>query len=729
MSKQVINVGLGPNDGTGDPLRSAFQKSNSNFTELYNSLGIPGPPGPIGPPGNSGAIVDWVSVRDHGAVGNGVADDTAAIQAAIDAAVAGGGISTIYMPKGTYKISTSLYLDPPSNMRANAGVGVFGAFSLALLGDEGWGHEGYGTKITPTFNSAPAIIVGCGQGMVLRNLTIVGPAGTLRTQQPGNVPGVAYTGFGIASRTRTDNVIVENFYVGFMTGYGGDGLNDSNTWVKCQTFNTGIGWYISQSQNFINSLYDCSPQATTGILCSNGGGAHIYGGNWSVFDSAAGWYPMSAVSALVVSGDTYRFTATLTGPPDSFFNSFSVWTINTVHYGPIPLLLVAFNTGTNQATFEILTVWRLQHYGNLNIPATTDMQAEIQAQVQVFGAELITTFRGTNITAKGIHIENDNAVCRLIHSEVTFGDNRPNVLSQIFYNTDSGNHGLRPSTSPSTTALGRYLAAKVHPFIKVEHCDTYISDSQLGLRDYVPVELSTNLEFVVERMSQNFLINPWTPAGSVTRPDGPGAGRYDRLYFVERDVASDPMDIGAYSGLQQSPFWNYRPAGYTTPAIDPAYLATLSGVLPPLTAGGGADYPMLWGNHVYKFNKFETGAVANHHISSNHHWYSYGQDLTNVNIPSISWSYKGQSHCVFMDANTMKRMRHGLGIKLFDGVSDVLYIVTGVYPDSGVTGVPPDSGFVTVSSNFRFPTLASGNKVTIFAGTLIKQEPYVITTY
>ena len=35
MTQQVINIGSVPNDGTGDPLRTAFQKSNGNFTELY----------------------------------------------------------------------------------------------------------------------------------------------------------------------------------------------------------------------------------------------------------------------------------------------------------------------------------------------------------------------------------------------------------------------------------------------------------------------------------------------------------------------------------------------------------------------------------------------------------------------------------------------------------------------------------------------------------------------
>jgi hypothetical protein len=36
MAKQVINIGTTANDGTGDPLRTAFDKVNDNFTELYD---------------------------------------------------------------------------------------------------------------------------------------------------------------------------------------------------------------------------------------------------------------------------------------------------------------------------------------------------------------------------------------------------------------------------------------------------------------------------------------------------------------------------------------------------------------------------------------------------------------------------------------------------------------------------------------------------------------------
>lgn len=46
MAKQTINIGTGPNTKTGDPLRTAFNKINQNFTELYDGTGG----------GNTGAI-------------------------------------------------------------------------------------------------------------------------------------------------------------------------------------------------------------------------------------------------------------------------------------------------------------------------------------------------------------------------------------------------------------------------------------------------------------------------------------------------------------------------------------------------------------------------------------------------------------------------------------------------------------------------------------------------
>ena len=37
MAKQTINIGTSPNKGDGDPLRTAFDKINDNFDELYSA--------------------------------------------------------------------------------------------------------------------------------------------------------------------------------------------------------------------------------------------------------------------------------------------------------------------------------------------------------------------------------------------------------------------------------------------------------------------------------------------------------------------------------------------------------------------------------------------------------------------------------------------------------------------------------------------------------------------
>jgi len=37
MAKQTVNIGSAANDGTGDPLRTAFDKLNDNFDEVYGN--------------------------------------------------------------------------------------------------------------------------------------------------------------------------------------------------------------------------------------------------------------------------------------------------------------------------------------------------------------------------------------------------------------------------------------------------------------------------------------------------------------------------------------------------------------------------------------------------------------------------------------------------------------------------------------------------------------------
>ena len=83
-------------------------------------------PSAIGPWTNTGdnnyevapTNLGWFNVMDYGAIGNGVADDTTAIQNAINAASNGG---TVYFPSGTYGISS------PLNVTNNRGVTLLGS--------------------------------------------------------------------------------------------------------------------------------------------------------------------------------------------------------------------------------------------------------------------------------------------------------------------------------------------------------------------------------------------------------------------------------------------------------------------------------------------------------------------------------------------------------------------------------------------------------------------------
>ncbi len=55
----------------------------------------------------------WIDVThpDFGALGDGLSDDTAAIQAALDAVPPSGGLRTVYFPSGTYMISSAININ------------------------------------------------------------------------------------------------------------------------------------------------------------------------------------------------------------------------------------------------------------------------------------------------------------------------------------------------------------------------------------------------------------------------------------------------------------------------------------------------------------------------------------------------------------------------------------------------------------------------------------------
>jgi hypothetical protein len=90
------------------------------------------------PTGGSGSL-DWLNVKtQYGATGNGVTDDTAAIQSALTAAnSAGGGV--VYLPKGTYIVTPPSATVPALTIGSNITI-VGDGMGLTTIQKNGNGH-------------------------------------------------------------------------------------------------------------------------------------------------------------------------------------------------------------------------------------------------------------------------------------------------------------------------------------------------------------------------------------------------------------------------------------------------------------------------------------------------------------------------------------------------------------------------------------------------------------
>lgn len=209
-------------DGTPDmELPTAAQRANSFLA--FDSNGVPyvvpssGTGAPVGSTsaalvsytqGGVGAITtnvqeklrETVSVKDFGAVGDGVADDTAAIQAAITAAAN----KSVYFPAGTY-VATTLTVSNPCRLFGEGIIKKTTASSAALLtlntGDVDIdGIEFRGAN----FNATPASVVFLDTAIKVYGASSVSP---YRRFNITNVKVNGFAGFAMDIRWSEDVTI------------------------------------------------------------------------------------------------------------------------------------------------------------------------------------------------------------------------------------------------------------------------------------------------------------------------------------------------------------------------------------------------------------------------------------------------------------------------------------------------------------------------------------------
>lgn len=317
-----------------------------------------------------------INIMDFGCDPTGVADSTDCIQAAIDAAYAA-NLTTTYCPPGIYKITRSLFLDPPHNLRGIGGAAPVAAynagttyadgdvarhlgvpwlslangnvgntpstgsaqwrlywnpnapdihFSMAFVGPDGGfaNYEGAtpGCTIRPTFNNGVAFWVGTGNGMSVKSIQIHSQAGGYRGENSEYGRCIAVAGGpGGANRGLVQDIWCDGFYIAFETGTNSDALGAEIEFNRVLFSNCFIGVHYARTQNDINHVTNSdNGGCTTAVRGGSGRPVSVWGGNMST-SGVAGMFTVSSTSALTAAAcaqnanvTCYTFTTTIASP-------------------------------------------------------------------------------------------------------------------------------------------------------------------------------------------------------------------------------------------------------------------------------------------------------------------------------------------------------------------------------------------------------------------------------
>jgi polygalacturonase len=259
-SNQIVNVNYTETDSNtvtfltglnvGDVVK--FSTATPVATNAVDAANVSYTPAGVGAVTTSvqAKLRESVSVKDFGAVGNGVTDDTAAIQAALDV----GG--TIYFPNGTYKITDSLYPDSDSHLIIDGTVDIpyhaYTAFQITNktnVSITGQGTiKGYG--IFPAKDIST--IDGGGEKEYTVENSLVWPQGTNGNPTALGTFGGGYLGnggHGVWIQGSTDvnvNIEIHGFnYAGVCIG----NPTDNNNPAAVVSYNIKVSGYIHHCYN------------------------------------------------------------------------------------------------------------------------------------------------------------------------------------------------------------------------------------------------------------------------------------------------------------------------------------------------------------------------------------------------------------------------------------------------------------------------------------------------
>lgn len=244
-------------------------------------------PMPMQVMGSSAANLGWFNVKDYGALGDGVTNDSAAISSANAAlTIAGGGV--LYFPPGVYKTSGGFTLSVPC---------------LVLGGGMG-NIDGSGAVTQINCTSATAVVFTTTTYVCkFQNIALKNTAGST----PSAGAGISVTGAYLENKVDFDSVSIYGFYNNFDIQVGAQwsaincfGINPVKYGLKVQnTVNIDAGDWSIVNCNFNAGLYDSDAAIrvegsgggkiiNTKINCAPPGDSHTFNHGIDVTPSASG---------------------------------------------------------------------------------------------------------------------------------------------------------------------------------------------------------------------------------------------------------------------------------------------------------------------------------------------------------------------------------------------------------------------------------------------------------
>jgi hypothetical protein len=558
-----------------------------------------------------------------------------------------------------------------------------------------------GCVIVSQFNNAAAFALPTGNGNTVENVYIYGNDNShLHCGQPNT--GVAFAGLsgtGGPNRTKLVNVGVQNFYMALGFGLasiqnignaGGANLGAENHVHNAFVANACYGFAVRNQQGFMNSVYDSDFDATNMILTNSEVGVEVLGGNYSTENGIApgAKFAMSGVSAAYIGGgpNGIEITATLTVAGDPYmtdplsdcndvrgvgvvnlfpntfcegavYNSFM---LHTADYGVIPLIMTSWNHTTRAATFWVLNSW-FTAFGTACCGSA--LTTEINAQANVWAAEMVRTFSGAGIVAERLHIETTQP-WQLTDSTIGFGAPDATVLRSIKINAPIDNCG---SYSPGNAQSEAWcFSQQEFPWINVGS-DIVIQDicCNAGITEFNMVDFPQAITnggghmnvrgWQMGQFNFRYPANTiFTNIGNLTGGDGGygspafGSGNYDVSPFTGAALPGqsntnsvDQAWLDRTQGIGASPFVGTRPAPWSTPCLSPlqeAKVLNVNNSLPiPYLDGNGAwqiNYPLLFSGQQYRICSFGGGLDST--AWSNAVGYFQGSVVTNAGTTYVS---------------------------------------------------------------------------------------------